>query len=82
MTARLSPQDLQPAADLIEQIQDIRQALRDLDGADEDARYKVRVYQQWGRDSLVASVFPLPLCVVVAGLQAMERVLVERLAKE
>lgn len=81
MSAVLSANDLQPVADLIERLQNVRTAMRDLNNAYETgADYCVQVVQKPHlSDVLVASTHQLSYAIVMEGLATMEGVLLSQL---
>jgi hypothetical protein len=84
MSARLAIADLQPVADLIERLQNVQRAMRDLHDAHEDnGEYAVVITQrEHSKDIPVAHTHTLSYWVVLQGLAAMERELLAQLASK
>jgi mannose-6-phosphate isomerase-like protein (cupin superfamily) len=84
MSARLAIADLQPVADLIDRLQNVQTAIRDLHTAfEEGVEYGVAITQRGhGKDIPVAHTHTLSYWVVLQGLAAMERELLQQLASK
>lgn len=87
MSARLSTEDLQPVADLLEKLQNVQRAMRDLHDAQgnpgDGGEFRCAVTQQYqGKDIPVAHTHGLSYWVVLQGLAAMERELLSQLANK
>lgn len=81
MSARLAIPDIQPVVDLLEQLQNVQRAMRDLhDGHEEGAQYSAAiVLHESLREVPVAHTHRLSYWVVLQGLAAMERELLSQL---
>lgn len=81
MSAILSPEDLQPVGDLIERVQNVQRAIRDLhEVSDIEADLCMAITLKEGaRDVPVANTHRLSYWVVMQGLAAMERELLKQL---
>jgi hypothetical protein len=81
MSARLTQDDLQPVADLIERLQTVQAAMRDMrvENNIADRLYYVRIHESWGATPMVASAPGMPFSLVLQGLAAMERELLAQL---
>lgn len=90
MSAVLSTEDLQPVADLIERVQNVQRAIRDLheayDGGRDGDEFRVAITQRMivgAKDTAVAHTHGISYWVLLQGLAAMERELLKQLqAKE
>jgi mannose-6-phosphate isomerase-like protein (cupin superfamily) len=81
MNARLSAADLQPVANLLERVLNVRQAMSDLHDANQTGvEFCVAVTQrEHGKDVAVAHTHDQSYWVVLQGLAAMERELLLQL---
>lgn len=83
MSANLTTDDLQTVADLIEKLQNVQRAIRDLHdyNADEpNEEIRVNLASGGSREQPVAHTHSLSYWVVLQGLKAMERELLRLLA--
>lgn len=82
MSAILAAEDLQPVADLLERVQCVQRAIRDLHEAHEEGlEFSVAIAAQplYGKEMPVAHTHTLSYFVVLQGLAAMERELLQML---
>jgi hypothetical protein len=81
--AKLTSDDIQPTCELLEKLQNVQRAIRDLTDAHDDGSpgdFKVAITQDCGgKDTPVAHTHRLSWWVVQRGLRAMERELMSKL---
>lgn len=84
MSAVLTAEDIQPVADLLEKVQNVQRAIRDLqDAQGDDPKTEfscaITIKPLYEKEAAVANTHGLSFWVVLQGLAAMERELLQKL---